>query len=352
MSARLRVGVIGCGNIAYWAHLRVLRRMREAQLIAASDPDPIARESVARLVKIPIFECADDLLARSDIDAVVICAPPHLHHKLALDACAARKHIFMEKPLAMSAEEGRSIVRAVAGAGLVAMMGFNRRFHPVIERARALIAQGRLGKIYAVQSASCQPQPMSTMAEWRKHRASGGGVMLELASHHIDLIPWLIDDQIARAEARIVSELTEADSAWMHLSTVHGVDVTSFFSFRTGLADWIQLVGERGTLTISRSHQTPELRVARRFGYGTRRALAIPRITNFRWRLMCLARPSFDPSRLPVLEAFVALVNGSSREVPTLDDGLRSLEVILAAEESACAGRAISLDGESACVSS
>lgn len=326
--------------------------MRDAELVAAADPDPRAREAAGRLVKKPIFERADDLFARSDIDAVVISAPTHLHHRLALDACAAGKHLFMEKPLAISAEQGRSILRAAAEARIVAMMGFNRRFHPVIEQARAIIAQGGLGKIYAVQSASCELHPPSNMAEWRKHRASGGGALLELASHHMDLIPWLLDDEIAQVEALIVSEITEGDSGWMHLSTLRGVEIASFFSFRTALADWIQLVGERGTLMISRSRPTPEFRVARRFGYGTRRHLAMPRVSNLRWRLMRLVRPSFDPSRLRALELFVDLVNGRSRGAPTLEDGMRSLDLVLAAEKSARLGHPILLGSESACASS
>ena len=105
MGAPLRVGVIGCGTIAYWAR-RVLAKMPGVELIAGADPDPRARESAARLVKKPMFERAEDIFARADMNAVVIAAPTHLHHALAIEACAARKHFFLEKPLAISAEDG------------------------------------------------------------------------------------------------------------------------------------------------------------------------------------------------------------------------------------------------------
>src|SRR5215831_11292193 len=136
MKPKLRVGVVGCGNIAYWVHLPTMARMRGIELAAAADPDPRARDAVARLVKKPVFERSEDLFTRSDIDAVVICAPNGLHHDLALAACAARKHFYLEKPLATEADAGRRVLEASRGAGLVTMIGFQRRF-PSGDRAGA-----------------------------------------------------------------------------------------------------------------------------------------------------------------------------------------------------------------------
>ena len=84
MTRKLRVGVVGCGNIARWVHLPALVRMRGVELVAASDPDPRARDSAAKLVKTTVFQRSEDLFACDDIDAVVICAPTGLHHDLAL----------------------------------------------------------------------------------------------------------------------------------------------------------------------------------------------------------------------------------------------------------------------------
>jgi predicted dehydrogenase len=352
VSAPLRVGVIGCGTIAYWAHLRVLARITGVELIAGADPDPRARESAARLVKKPMFERAEYIFARGDIDAVVIAAPTHLHHTLAIEACAARKHLFLEKPLAISAEEGRRVLAAAEKAGIVAMMGFNRRFHPVIEQAREIIAQGGLGKIHAIQTVASEPPPTGKIPEWRQRRASGGGVLLELGSHHIDLLRWLLDDEIACVEAHIVSDLSDDDSAWLRMTTLQGAEVQSYFSFRTGMADWIELYGERGTLRIDRARPTAELWIARLLGYGARRGRRMPRITNARWRIGRLIRPSFDPSRRRALELFVAIAQGQSRHAPRLEDGMRSLEVVLAAEKSARDGYPVSPGRDEVCASS
>jgi predicted dehydrogenase len=325
--------------------------MRGVELVAAADPDSRARENAARLVNKPVFARADDVFARNDIDAVIICAPTHLHHDLAIAACAGHKHFYLEKPLATSADEGRRVLAAAVDAGVVAMTGFNRRFHPVIEQARTIIANGHLGRVYSVQNVSCEPPSNNGMPEWKKHRGSGGGVLLELASHHVDLLRWLLSDEIDRVEARIASEASEADSAWLRMKMSKGAEVQSFFSFRSGLADWICLMGERGTLRIDRSRPIPEFRVARRLGYGVRSHRFLPRIANLGWRLRRIARPSYDPSRRRALEAFVALINGDSREAPTLEDGMRSLEVVLAAEKSARAGPVASVWSSQTCAS-
>jgi myo-inositol 2-dehydrogenase / D-chiro-inositol 1-dehydrogenase len=341
MKGKLRVGVIGCGNIAGWIHLPALARMRSIELIAGADPDPRARDNAARLVKGTIFERSEDLLARNDIDAVFICTPTNLHHELALAACAARKHFYLEKPLATDADQGRRVLEAAAHAGLVTMIGFNRRFHRVIEQARAIVAAGRIGKLRTVQTVLCDPLPSGGAPEWRKHRSSGGGVMLDLASHHLDLLRFLLDDEFSQVEARILSEQSESDSAWLRMTMVRGATVQSFFSCRSGLADWIQLVGERGTLRIDRFRSTPELRIPRRLGYGLRTARSFPRAATLSWRLRKLTRPSYDPSYRRAFDTFAALVQGERRDAPTLDDGMRSLEAVLAAEQSARLGRAV-----------
>ena len=338
MNRKLRVGVVGCGNIAYWVHLPALKRMRGVELVAAADPDPEARGKVAKLVHRRVFERSEDLLACNDIDAVVICAPTGLHHELALAASAAGKHFYLEKPLATDAEAGHRVLDAAASAGLVTMIGFNRRFHSVIEQARAILVEGRLGKIHTAQTVLCDPPASGRTSEWKKHRTSGGGVLLDLASHHLDLLRFLLDDEFSQVEARIESEASESDSAWLRMKMVRGTEVQSFFSCRSGLADTIQLVAEHGTLTIDRFRSAVQLRIPRRLGYGLRSKRSFPRVATLRWRLSKLTRPSYDPSYRRSLDTFVALVHGRRHDAPTLQDGMRSLEAVLAAEESARLG--------------
>ena len=331
----VRVGVIGCGVIAYWVHLRLLQRMTDATLVVASDPAPEARKRAARITRVPIVERAEEILSNRGVDAVVICAPTDVHAELAIAALGAGKHVFLEKPIATSAHDAESVIAAAERSGLSAMVGFNRRLHPLFEQARRFIMAGELGRVHAVQSAFCEPMAVEQMSAWRQRRETGGGVLLDLASHHVDLVRWFLDDEVESVECSVASQVTEDDTATLSLSMSKGAAVQSFFSYRTARADYLEFIGERGTLRLDRHQPKFTLRVARRLGYGTRRRFVMPDNAVVKWRAQRLAHPSKEPSYERALAAFVDSIRGGPGRVASLADGARSLEVILAAELSA-----------------
>ena len=339
--APVRFGVIGCGTIAYWTHLRELRRVKGARLVAAADPDPAARARAAQFARIPVHAAAGELLARPDIDAVVICAPTALHSDLAIAAANAGKHVYLEKPIATDADEACRVVEAAAKAGIVAAMGFNRRCHPTFEQARDLIASGRIGPIRAVQSAFCEPSALADVPAWKQKRATGGGVLLDLASHHIDLLRWCLDDEIVSVDARICSGASEQDNAWLRLSLGGGAEASGFFSSRAGRTDTFEFIGECGTLRVDRFRPTLSLRLNRRFGYGVRSAFVPPSAGAVAWGVAKLVRPSWESSYRRALTAFVETCRGGPNGLATLADGTRCLDVILAAERSGGTGAAV-----------
>ncbi len=330
----VRVGVIGCGVIAYWTHLRELKRLGGAALVAAADPDAAARARAARLTGVPVYERADRLLDRTDIDAVVISAPTHLHAELAIAACLAGKHVYVEKPVATTAGDARRLCDAAARAGTVVAVGFNRRCHPAFEQARALLTSGRIGRVRTVFSVFTEPVAAAEMPAWKCRRATGGGVLFDLASHHVDLLRWALDDEVARVDAQLASATTEDDSAWLQLSMQGGARVCSFFSFRAARADFIEFFGETGVLRVDRHQPRLSLRVARRTGYGVRSAPVRPTRALLAWRLARWVRPSYQSSYGRALAAFVKRINGEPAPVATLEDGVRSLDVVLAAQAS------------------
>jgi myo-inositol 2-dehydrogenase/D-chiro-inositol 1-dehydrogenase len=332
------LGVIGCGSIAYWVHLHIAQHLRGAALVAAADPDPDARKRAERLAGIPVHARTEELLARDDIDAVIVSGPTHLHAELVIAACAAGKHVYLEKPIAASTADGTRIVDAAARAGVTVMLGFNRRFHPLFEQTRRLLHDGRLGRIRSVQTTFCEPALPDAMPEWKRRRATGGGVLLDLASHHIDLLRWFLADEVATVEASIDSELTEHDSARLQLTMLGGAHVQSWFSCRTAVSDWFEFAGERGTLRVDRHRPRVSLRVPRRLGYGVRTARVAPPAAVAAWWLERLMRPSREPSYRRALAAFVSELRGEARAAPGLVDGMRALEVVEAAEESARRG--------------
>jgi myo-inositol 2-dehydrogenase/D-chiro-inositol 1-dehydrogenase len=332
------IGVIGCGSIAYWVHLRIAQQMRGARLVAAADPSPEARARAERLARIPVHEHTEDLLARADVNAVIVSGPTHRHADLVIAACNAGKHVYVEKPLATSTADGARVVAAASAAGVTVMVGFNRRFHPLFEQTRALMREGRVGRIRAAQSTFCELVQPDAMPEWKRRRATGGGVLLDLGSHHIDLMRWFLGDEVARVTASIESDRSEHDSVRLELTMRGGAQVQSWFSFRTATSDWLEFAGESATLRADRHRAGVSLRVPRRFGYGMRSARVAPTPDVAEWWMKRLARPSNEPSYRRALAAFIGALRGESVAVPTLDDGMRALEVVEAAEESARIG--------------
>jgi predicted dehydrogenase len=192
------------------------------------------------------------------------------------------------------------------------------------------------------------------MPGWKRHRTTGGGVLLDLASHHVDQVRWMLDDEIATVDATIRSESSEHDTASLELETVGGVRVQGFFSFRAGLADYLEFIGERGTLRVDRHSGALALRQGLRRRYGTREPWITPSLPVLAWRLERSWHPAADPSYRRSLRLFVRAAQSARSAAPTLTDGLRSLEVVLAAEDAAKSGQPAPLDhrGAGACASS
>jgi myo-inositol 2-dehydrogenase / D-chiro-inositol 1-dehydrogenase len=338
----LRIGLVGCGAIASYAHLRLLDHLPGTDLVGVADPAAEARERAMRLARAPVYKRAEDLLGRDDIDAIVICAPTPLHAELALATAAAGKPFYLEKPIATNAEDARRVVEGAGTVGLATAIGFNRRFHPLYQQAREVLRAGRIGRVRAVAMAFCEPRPAHAMPTWMRRRTTGGGVLLDLASHHIDSLRWLLDDEVDEVAATLSTEESEHDVGRLSLSMRGGAEGQGFFSFRTGFADYLEFVGDRGTLRVDRFRPALELRTSRTRRYGIGRSWIRPSASVATWRLQRPFRRVREVSFRRSLAAFVELALGGPRRGASPEEGLRCLEVVLSAEASAREGRELS----------
>jgi myo-inositol 2-dehydrogenase/D-chiro-inositol 1-dehydrogenase len=328
----LRVALLGCGRIARLHHLRILRQIGGASVTAIAEGDDALREAAVRETPgaRPLRDYRD-ALSDPDIDAVVVCLPPALHADAAVSALNEEKHVYLEKPIATCAADAAAVVRAWKSSGRVAMLGFNQRFHPAVRESRELIRSGRLGRPLALRIASASPPRQ--LPVWKRRRADGGGVLLDLSSHHIDLARFLLGDEVAAVAATVASLRTEDDVAWLTLTMQSGVTVESRASLASAQENRFEVVGEGGTLHVDRLENRMELRtleppwsraarlrreVARAAG-GVRAALAT----------------ASDPSYARALGAFVQAAGTGVATRPDPHDGERSLAVVLTAEAAA-----------------
>lgn len=152
---RLRIGVLGCGQIAQAAHFEACRKARNAELYAICD---LAEDLLAEMTAIHhprvAYRDYDAMLADPDVDAVIVAVADQFHVDAAEKALAAGKHVLVEKPLGVTVEEGEALRRRVHESGLVLQVGTMKRFDPGIAFARRFI-QEEIGQIIALKAWYC-----------------------------------------------------------------------------------------------------------------------------------------------------------------------------------------------------
>lgn len=173
----LRVGVLGVGAMGRH-HARIWRQMEDVELVGVADPAGDPRRAA---VGIPVVATVEELIDLG-IDAASVVVPSHLHQEVGTKLAKAGIHALIEKPVADSVEGARSLAKEFEAAGLVGVVGHVERFNPAMIEMRRRLRNGELGKLYAMSTRRVGPFPV---------RISDVGVVLDLATHDIDLIRWL-----------------------------------------------------------------------------------------------------------------------------------------------------------------
>lgn len=332
----VRVGLVGAGRIARLVHLPVLAGLPGAAVVAVVEPDDEARTAAGALAPgATLYADLERMLAEppdspGGVEAVVVCAPTGLHADIARAAFAAGRAVYLEKPIAVSLDEGRAVV-AAQGAG-VGMTGLAFRFSPVFAGARQLAAAGAVGEVVAVQTVLMSPPREVPL--WKQRRASGGGALLDLLSHHADLAEWLLGTRVTRVAAHVRSVRTEADTATVRMETEAGVAIQALVSTSGAENHRVEVVGTEGRL-VADPWRMPAPEVYGASG-GTGRGDRLRVLTPAR----VLHKPDYHAPFRGALGAFVAGVRSGVSPTPTLADGLRSLAVVEAAERAAQSGGA------------
>ena len=246
---KIRMGILGCGRIVQSTHLPILHRRDDVQIVALAEPIEAIRGAALRQVP-GAHGSADwrEVVQNRDVDAVLIALPTDLHAEAAIAALDAGKHVYLEKPIAATLDDGRRVMDAWKRSNCIAVTGFNYRFHPLVSELRRQIQARRVGQVVAVRG--CFTTPDSDLPAWKLSRATGGGVLLDLASHHIDLLRYILTAQVESVSARIISTESEADTATMDLRLGGDIVAQLFFSFRSVGENRIEIFGNQGKLAV------------------------------------------------------------------------------------------------------
>ncbi|HEY4281744.1 MAG TPA: Gfo/Idh/MocA family oxidoreductase [Chthoniobacterales bacterium] len=346
--SRLRIGLIGCGHIGRVVHLETLRRLPNAQVVSLADADgDRLKLAHAKIPEAATFSDYRRLLDDDGIDAVVICLPNALHAEAAVVALERKKHVYLEKPLAVNLDEGKAVLEAWERSGRVGMIGFNYRFNPLHREMRRLLQTTAIGNPIGGRTA------WTTAAErlpvWKTARLTGGGVLLDLASHHFDLMRFWFDEEIVEVYANVRSQRSEYDTASVQVRLSGGLLVENFFSMSSIEDEQFEIYGSTGKLSFNRFKSWNIEKDGRRVQSIVRRTLGriVSRLPNSRYAITKLRAPGLEPSFSAALVEFVSAAQVEKQIHPDLEDGFKSLRVVIAAEESARLGRPVSIGSPS-----
>jgi predicted dehydrogenase len=254
----VRVGLLGLGAIAQVVHLPILSQLEDLKLVAVCDVDRAKAKAIAARFGIRAHDADDDVYRASDIDALVICTPSHLHESQAIAALESGKHVLVEKPLALDSAAAARVVDAAEKTGKVLMVAMNNRYRPDTMALRPFAEGGELGEIFLARGAWLNRKMRVVRPTWRHRKATaGGGAMMDLGVQTLDLCMWMLG--FPRAHSVISHmhrgegmEVEDTAAFLLRLQNGGGVSLTVSWSL---VADrdrhYMRLLGSRGSGAIS-----------------------------------------------------------------------------------------------------
>ncbi|HEY3228779.1 MAG TPA: Gfo/Idh/MocA family oxidoreductase [Roseiflexaceae bacterium] len=259
----IRIGVIGTGRMGQWHARLIADAIPGARLTGIADVDRARAERLARLLGVERWHAQyEDLLARADIDAVVIATPSDTHATVVCDAARAGKPIFCEKPLALTIEETDRAIAVVEAAGVPLQIGFHYHFRPAYIEARAAIHAGEIGMpllFKALHRDESIPPPSFCDV------AVSGGILVDMGIHEFDLACWLFGDEIIEVYAVApppahpgLAEVGDVDRALVSLRLRSGAAGSVEVARNTHYPDESRhdLLGSAGTILLGNPPQT------------------------------------------------------------------------------------------------
>jgi predicted dehydrogenase len=247
----VRIGIVGCGEVTGQKHLRVLRDLPEARIVALADLDAKRLHCVAERYAVKHrYQDVEALLGHPELEAVGVCVPAHAHAEVAVAAMAAGKHVYFEKPLALSLEDADRIIQAASGRRERYLMGFHMRWHRLIRDVRARIQAGEIGAVESVRTTWFSPRENDTLPTWRNRRSSGGGALIEIGVHCFDLWRYLTSAEAECLFTVVRHGSREDEAAAVMARMSDGCVAAGMLSERTSHEIEVEICGARGRLRV------------------------------------------------------------------------------------------------------
>jgi predicted dehydrogenase len=358
----LNVAIIGCGAVGQ-REAAAVSAIPDLQLVAISDFGPAFRHLALRMGSEYGCDTVHDwrhLVARNDIDIVVVATPNCFHREMSIEAMKQGKHVLCEKPLATTPEDAEEMVATASATGAKLMTNFNHRAHDHMRRARAILDEGRIGRPksfrgrighsrFVVGSSPERPDRFRGKSIWNLDATqSGGGTLTDNGVHVLDLARWLMGAEFVEAQGCLTHDLDVCDEApdgAVRVCRPGECEDNAFGLFRTAdgrvasiHSSWMQwrgylyleIVGTHGILVVDNDQIQGQVssHVFDRPGEPIATTIEVP----------ALVKP--DPSWQRHLQELLDAIREVRDPVPSGYDGLRAERMVHALYRSAASGRA------------
>ncbi|MFH1072271.1 MAG: Gfo/Idh/MocA family oxidoreductase [Nanoarchaeota archaeon] len=255
-SKKLRLCLVGCGRISE-KHFHAIRDHPELELVAVCDLDEAKARKAAEEQGCQHFTNYIQMLDKVTPDAVVICTPNWLHPSMTIEAAEHKINVITEKPMALSMKEAREMVEACKKNGIELFVIKQNRYNPPIVKLKEAIDKGRFGKLYlgTVIVRWQRPQEYYDQDEWHGKLRKDGGALLNQASHHIDMLRWLLGpvDTVMGIAKRLGRDIETEDTGAALVkfkSGALGIIEATTLTFPKNLEGSITIQGENGTVKV------------------------------------------------------------------------------------------------------
>ena len=256
MKSELRFALLGCGKVAK-KHAEAIQAADHARLVTVVDMNQNIAADFASEYGVFWHTDIHDMMSKEDIDVVSIATPTGTHHDLCMDIIPYKKDIIVEKPVTLRLDDVNHLMSESQKAGICLFEVKQYRFHPAVQALHDALASGRFEKLVFVDAKTfwCRPKSYYEEAAWRGTWDQDGGVFMNQAIHHIDLLQWLagpVDSVYAKGDT-VLSGIEAEDVGCAILtftSGIMGVVEATTCARPMDIESSISILGEKGSVVI------------------------------------------------------------------------------------------------------
>ncbi|MEC5236192.1 Gfo/Idh/MocA family oxidoreductase [Bacillus sp. FSL R9-9530] len=329
----LKVGVIGCGSIAQYRHLPEYEANPYVQIVAVCDSNKKRAKEVANKYGVNMYTDYNELINCEELDAVSVCTPNDLHASISIVALQSGIHVLCEKPMATSKKDAEMMIEAAEKSGKKLMIGHNQRFVTSHQKAKQLIENGEIGKIYSFRTAFGHSGPENWSVDGKeswffKKDEAFLGAMGDLGVHKADLIRYILNEEITEVGAFVETSAKTFsnvdDCAVCMLKSESGIigTLAASWSYVSKEDNSTIIYGEKATLRLE---DDPTYSLILQYKNGEVVKYELDKIQS---------NAAIGQSNSHVIEQFVESILSDKEPLINGVEGMKSLEVILAAIQS------------------